>query len=206
MTDAIVGEFHSPPKLSIVGMDIVRSDRAKITRSVVSDVLDVILRTDDITEARGEVYDIISTEVAKVENGEHPPSYISRPRGMSKQPEEYGSLEDTPMPTYRGAKYANQHFEWENIDSGSQPELLYIEKVRGDYSPVYTAETKEGGNEVDAIAVENPDKVPDEFVINTEKMLRKTVRDPLVPILSALHWDYDEALANTQQGSLEEFF
>jgi DNA polymerase I len=202
----MTGEWIEGGEMEYVGLDMVRSDRAEITRDVLGQVLESILRADGRSEAREKVYDIIETTVEKVKDGEYPPSYIARPKGMSKDPEEYGSLTNTPMPTYRGAKYATQHLDHEQLGEGSKPQLLYVDKVRGDYPRTYTAETKEDGTEVDAIAVEHPDKLPDAFSIDVDKMLEKTLEDPLTPILEAMNWSYAESLADTQQGSLEEFF
>ena len=121
-------------------------------------------------------------------------------------PEQYGSPTNTPMPCYRGAKYSNQNFGWEQMDGGSKPQLLYIDKVRSnEYPHTYTAETKEDGRAVDAIAMMNPNKLPDGFVIDTDKMVEKTIEDPLTPILSPLGWSVDEALSDSQQVGFAEF-
>jgi DNA polymerase elongation subunit (family B) len=199
------GEWFDPPEFSVTGIDIVRSDRAEVTRDISQQVIDTILRVDDRDTARKEVYDIISGVVDDIEAGDYEKSYIARPRGMSKHPTEYGDATTTPMPTYRGAKYANQNFAWENLTGGSKPNLLYIERVRGEWPKTYTAETKEDGADVDAIAVEHPNKVPDTFVVDTDKMIEKTLEDPLTPILEAMRWSFEDALSDTSQGSLAEF-
>lgn len=199
------GEWFDPPEFSVTGIDIVRSDRAEATRDIAQDVIDIILRVDDRDDARKQVYDTISTVVEEIREGERPNSYISRPKGMSKHPEQYGAVDHTPLPTYRGAKYANQNFAWENMGAGAKPQLLYIERVRGDWPHTYSADTKEDGADVDAIAVEQPNKVPQEFVVDTEKMIEKVLEDPLTPILEAMRWSFEDALSDTSQGSLAEF-
>jgi len=199
------GEWFDPPEFSVTGIDIVRSDRAVATRDIAQEVIETILRVDDEDDARNEAYATIKEVVEDIEDGERPNSYIARPKGMSKRPEEYGSPDQTPLPTYRGAKYANQNFDWENMDSGAKPQLLYLERVRGDWPRTYSADTKEDGRQVDAVAVEKPDKVPDEFVVDTDKMIEKVLEDPLTPILEAMHWSFDDAVADTDQGSLAQF-
>jgi DNA polymerase elongation subunit (family B) len=199
------GDWYDPPQFSVTGIDVVRSDRAAVTRSVLEDVITTILREDDKETARDEVYDTIKSKVDAIENGEVPNSEIARPKGMSMTPSEYGSPENTPLPTYRGAKYANQHFEWERLGEGSKPQLLYIERVRGEYPSTYTAETKEDGRQVDAIACEEPDAVPDCFTIDHSKMVEKTLTDPLTPILEAMNWSFEEAMADTKQTGMETF-
>ena len=199
------GDWYDPPEFSVTGIDIVRSDRADVTRSVLEDVITTILREDDKEVARNKVYETIKSKVDAIKNGEIANSEIARPKGMSKEPTEYGSVDDTPMPTYRGAKYANQHFEWENLGEGSKPQLLYIDRVRGEYPSSYTAETKEDGRTVDAIACEQPDAVPDAFVVDTSKMVTKVLEDPLTPILEAMGWSFDEALSDSTQVGIESF-
>jgi DNA polymerase elongation subunit (family B) len=190
------GDWKSPPEFSVTGIDIVRSDRAPITREVLEDVLDIILREDGRQMARAEVYDTINQAVAEVMHGERPHSDYARPRGMSKHPSHYGSPTDLPMPTYKGAKYANAHFDWERLTAGDKPALLYIEDVRGSWPSTYPSEwdTKEAGDSVDAIAVNEPDELPAEFRVDKPKMVEKTLEDPLTPILSPMRWDFDSAL------------
>jgi len=199
------GEWYDEPEFSATGIDIVRSDRAEVTRDVAEDVIDTILRTDDRSKVREKVYERLNTVVTDIKNGDVENSRLARPKGMGQPPEEYGSLSNTPQPTYRGAKYANQHFAWENMDEGSKPALLYIDKVRGDYPRTYTADTREGGKKVDAVALEEPNKLPEAFTIDYDKMVEKVVEDPLNPILAAMGWSVDEALADSSQGELSRF-
>jgi DNA polymerase I len=92
------------------------------------------------------------------------------------------------------------------MGEGSKPALLYIDKVRGgEYPRTYTAETREGGNKVDAVALEEPNKLPEEFKIDYDKMCEKTIKDPLDPILAAMGWSYDEAIADSSQEELVKF-
>lgn len=120
-------------------------------------------------------------------------------------PEQYGSPTNTPMPCYRGAKYANQNFDWENMTGGSKPELLYIDKIRGEHPRTYSAETKEDGRVVDAIALEHPNRLPKGIVVDTDKMIEKVIEDPLDPILAPLNWSVEEALSDTEQVGFEDF-
>jgi DNA polymerase I len=199
------GEWYDKPEFSATGIDIVRSDRAEVTRDVAEDVIDTILRTDDRSKVREKVYERLNTVVTDIKNGDVENRRLARPKGMGQPPDEYGSLSNTPQPTYRGAKYANQHFEWENMDEGSKPALLYIDKVRAEYPRTYTADTREGGRKVDAVALEEPNKLPEAFVIDYGTMVEKVIEDPLNPILAAMGWSVDEALADSSQGELSQF-
>jgi len=195
----------SPGEFSVTGIDIVRSDRAEVTREVSEHTLQTILRVDERVVARDHVYERISNEVEAINEREVPNSYIARPKGMSKHPTEYGTIDKRPQPTYRGAKYANEHFEWERMGEGSKPQLLYIEQVRGDWPRTYSAAPKEDGTTVDAVAGEHPNEVPDAFVVDTDKMVDKVLRDPLTPILNAMRWDFDEAMADSTQVTVDDF-
>lgn len=210
------GEWFSPPEFSVTGIDIVRSDRAVVTREILEDVLQRILREDDPAIARKEVYSIINDVVNEISTGEADYSYYARPKGMSKHPSKYGSPTELPLPTYKGAKYANEHFSWERLTAGDKPQLLYIDDVRGSWPSTYPSDwdTKEGGTDVDAIAVSDPDALPDEFVVDRAKMIEKVLEDPLTPILSPMRWDFDAALdsetyhemsTDAEQNSITDF-
>jgi DNA polymerase elongation subunit (family B) len=190
---------------SVTGIDVVRSDRAIATRETVQKVLEAILRVDDRNEAKTVVYEVLNETVNEIREGNKPLSYIARPKGMSKHPEEYGSTDKRPMPTYRGAKYAHEHFEWENLVHADKPRLLYIDRVHGDWPREYDAHTAEDGDAVDAIAVTDVSRVPDEFDIDTEKMIEKVLEDPLTPILSPLRWSFQDAIADTTQSDIGNF-
>lgn len=199
------GDWYFPPEFSVTGIDVVRSDRAVVTRETVRDVLETILRVDDREEARRGAYEAIKTTVEEIKSGDVPNSYIARPKGMGQSPSEYGSASKRPSSTYRGAKYANQHFDWERMGEGSKPQLLAIDKVRGGWAKTYDAETAEDGDAVDCVSLEQPDKLPDEFVIDYDVMIEKTLEDPLTPILAPMGWDFDEALADTEQADIASF-
>lgn len=199
------GEWIDPPTLEVTGLDIVRSDKAAITSDILNDVLMEILSDKTESEIKTEVYRIINDAYESAQNSEIGLDKLARPRGMSKSAAKYGTPEKTPQPVYRGAKYTNQNFDWEQITAGSKPMLLYIERVRGDYPRTYTAETAEDDRAVDAISVEHPDQFPDEITVDMDKQLQKVIKDPLQPILNPLGWSVDEALSDTQQIGFDSF-
>jgi len=201
------GEWEDPLSFSVTGIDIVRSDRAPVTREILEKVLDTILREDDREAARRAIYDRINEEVEAIRGGARDNEWIARPKGMSNHPSQYGSPTHLPMPTYKGAKYANEYLDHERLTAGDKPALLYLDRVRGQWPQTYPSdwETKEAGDAVTAIAANEPNKVPDEFVVDMDKQIEKVLEDPLTPILAPMRWDFDECVSDTEHGSLASF-
>jgi len=106
---------------------------------------------------------------------------IGIPGGIGKKLDAY----DTPTAQVRGAKYANLMLGT-NFGSGSKPKRLYIEKVHPDFWQ--RMEDEEGldpqrdhlygefKRDPDVICFEYADQVPDEFKVDWEKMLDKTLQ------------------------------
>jgi DNA polymerase I len=187
-------------------MEYVRSDTAAVTRELQYDVIDTILRADTVSEAREPVIDAIGDTIAAIRDGAVPREDIGIPSGMSKAPGEYGTPTRTPQPTYRGAKYADRQFPWEQLGEASKPLLYYIADVACDeYPPTYTADTAEDGTAVDAIAVEHPDRIPECFAIDRELMVDKVVRGPLEDIVTTLGWQFEEAELIGSTATLDQF-
>jgi len=125
-----------------------------------------------------------------------------------------GRYVSTPSPAYRGAKYADEHIPWEDIGAGAKPIRFYVEKVRGDkFPPAYEYETypqeekrgdpPEVGRRVDAIAVEDADRVPREFVLDKDKMVEKELKDKIQPILRTIGEDWDGLVGEGRQSGLD---
>mgnify|MGYP002761439503 CR=1 FL=1 len=220
--------------VSITGFEYVRSDSAQITRDAQLQVLTDIL-LDPGPKDRIETY--LNDTVDAIEAGDVPLGDLARPKGISQQLDEYGwkdveELADeditekieqqggrwrqTPGPTYRGAKYADDWLSWEQLGAASKPLKIPIEKVRGDDYPAayeyhsYPEDSKrpdppEVGRPVDAIAVENPSRLPDDFVVDRDSIIEKAVRDPLEDILETMGYDWDDMLGAGSQSSLDAF-
>lgn len=219
--------------ISVSGFELVRSDSAQITRDVQRRVL------TDILFARSpldEIEPYLSRVVADVTAGEYELSTLARPKGISQQLDEYGwrdaadipesdrdeTVEEyggryrqRPGPTYRGAKYADDHFDWESLGAGSKPLKIPIEQVRSaEYPAAYTYDTypsdgypesPEINDPVDALAVEFPDRVPAGFVVDHETIVEKALKKPIAPIVETLGTSWDDALAETEQTGLDAF-
>jgi DNA polymerase elongation subunit (family B) len=133
-----------------------------------------------------------------------------------KDEEHGGRYVSTPSPAYRGAKYANDHIPWEDIGAGSKPIRFYVDKVRGDKFPAayeyesYPKDSRrpdplEVDRTVDAIAVEDADRVPKEFVLDKEKMIEKELEDKIQPILRTIGEDWDGLVGEGRQVGLGQW-
>jgi DNA polymerase elongation subunit (family B) len=199
------GVWIDEPDVKAKGFELARSDTAVVTSNVQRRVFDTILTTEDLEAARQSIYDIVKDESDAILDRETPLSEVAVAKGMNDPPESYGSTSRTPQPHYRGAKYANKHIEGEHITAGTKVKLLYVNDVHG-LPKTYTADTKEDGDRVDAIAVEDIDNIADIVDVDREKMVEKTIEAPLRSTFRAFEgWGLQDAQADTDQGRLENF-
>jgi DNA polymerase I len=126
-----------------------------------------------------------------------------------------GLYRQKAAPTYLGAKYADDYFRWEELGEGSKPRKIPIEKIRGDDFPhVYEyhsypedgrPDPPEVNDPVDAIAVEETDRVPDAFVIDYATIIEKSLEDKLEPILETMGMAWRDLLEDGQQSGLDQW-
>jgi DNA polymerase I len=180
-------EWIDEPDPTIKGFEYVRSDVAQVTRDVQYDIFVELLTTDNPKE---HVFATIESYIDGVMNGDIPLNDFGKRFGMSKEPDKYGSPERTPMPWYRGAKYANEFiYGTDAINSSSDPIFFYIDTVRGEYRTTYKAETAEDGTYVDGISVLDGSDLPDAFVVDRRKMVEKTILAYVRNIVTSMGWD-----------------
>lgn len=192
-------------ELHVTGFEAKRSDVADVTVSVQSAVLEAVLyNASELDTAREEAYSVIHDAVSSIRNREYEYSDIGERSGMSKPPEEYGSKNRRPQPTYRGALYAKQQFDGENVFS--KPMKFPVESVTSsEYPSTYTSDTAEDGDAVDYVAVEDPSNIPDAFTIDVTEVARSTLRQPVEPILETLGWSWQNAVDGVTQNTLSAF-
>jgi len=219
--------------IDITGFEYVRSDSAKITRDSQLQILTDILLSDT-PEDRIETYlqqlvgDIESGDVPLEDMGR--PKGIGNPldeygwKDADEMNEEDvteeieangGYYRQTSGPWARGAKYVTDWFPWEELGAGSKPMKIPIEKVRGDtYPHAYEyhsfprddrPDPIEIDRPVDAIAVQSPGRVPDDFVIDTDAIIEKELKGKLEGILATMDMDWDDTLSETSQVGLGAF-
>ena len=155
----------------IVGFEIRRSDTPQITKVVQQRVMEMILG--------GEGYDGIKTFLSEVikkyRSGKYTLDEIGIPGGIGKSLDDYGN-DDAQV---RGAKYANQYLHTE-FGKGSKPKRIYIRTVTAKYP------------KTDVLCFEYADQVPQEFIVDWELMLDKTIKQPISRIIEALGWEWND--------------
>lgn len=130
----------------------------------------------------------------------------------------------TPQPHVRGYRYAKSYIDGENPSSGSKGLFFYCSvdptgayPETYDYENDYTLNYPRGlpllnepgmyelGRPVDAVAVEDVRRLPEEIRINWEKMAEKTLRDPIEDIVRTMGWLFDDMLSESNQSDLSSF-
>jgi len=157
--------------VDVVGFEVKRSDSPKITRESMKTLITMILQGDSYEEIRSTISDV----VRKYRKGEYSLDEIGIPGGIGKQLDEY----DIPDAQVRAAKYANEYLGT-NFGKGSKPKRLYIKSVPAGYP------------RTDVVCFEYPDQISENFIIDRDVMLKKSLEDPLSRILDALGWSWSE--------------
>ncbi|MDB2262039.1 DNA-directed DNA polymerase [Halorubrum ezzemoulense] len=196
--------------IDITGFEYKRSDIAGITKEVQQNVIETIVTGDEIDEDMEEVKSYLEGVIARVLDGDVDLDEIGIPGGIGKQLDAY----DTPTAQVRGAKYANRMLGT-NFGSGSKPKRLYIEKVHPDF---WTRMEEEEGldpqrdplygefkRDPDVICFEYADQVPEEFEVDWEKMLDKTLKGPIERVIEALGMSWEEVKTGQEQTGLGSF-
>ena len=199
-------EGNDVDDIDITGFEYQRSDIAPITKEVQHRVIDMIVRGDDIDDVKGYVREVIE----EFETGDADLDDAGIPGGIGKRLDAY----DTDTAQVRGAKYANMLLGT-NFDRGSKPKRLYLEGVHPSFfrrvereeglDPQSNDLYREFKQDPDVICFEYADQVPDEFEVDWEKMLEKTLQGPIARILEALDVSWEEIRTGQEQTGLGSF-
>jgi DNA polymerase I len=192
--------------IDITGFEYQRSDIAPITKEVQKEVIDRIVTGADPDSVKEYLHDVIQ----EFREGEVDLDRIAIPGGIGKRLDNY----DTDTAHVRGAKYANAVLGT-NFQRGSKPKRLYLDRVHSDFwgrieaeegldpaaDPVYG----EFRRDPDVICFEYPDQIPDEFEVDWDKMLDKTLKGPIERIIEALDISWEEVRTGQEQTGLGSF-
>jgi DNA polymerase I len=177
-------------EVDIVGFEIRRSDTPQITKDVQKHVMEMILAG----QGQADIREYLIGIVQQYRSGNYSLDKIGIPGGIGKCLDDY----DNDDAHVRGAKYANKHLHTE-FGKGSKPKRIYIKGVNGAVYP-----------RTDVLCFEYGDQVPEDFLIDWETMLEKTIKLPISRIIDALGWNWDELINSnktvTKQGTLFDNF
>ncbi|MWG36438.1 DNA-directed DNA polymerase [Halomarina oriensis] len=192
--------------IDITGFEYKRSDIAPITKEVQQQVLEMIVKEGDVEGVKDYVHDTIQ----RFENGDISVEEVGIPGGIGKRLDDY----DTDTAHIRGAKYANLLLGT-NFARGSKPKRLYLGRVHNDFyerieherdlstrsNPIY----REFRQKEDVICIEFADQLPEEFEVDWDVMLDKTLQGPIERILEAVGVSWDEVKSGQTQMGLGSF-
>jgi DNA polymerase I len=196
--------------IDITGFEYKRSDIAPITKEVQHEVIQMIVRGDPLSAVKSYVSDVIEEYQA----GNVDPDDVGIPGGIGKRLDNY----DTDTAHVRGAKYANLLLGT-NFQRGSKPKRLYLKNVHADFferveeerglspgeDPLYGEFKREAEAGEAVICFEYADQVPEEFEIDWDKMLDKTLKGPIARVLEALDVSWEEVKTGQEQAGLSSF-
>ncbi|MFC7098127.1 DNA-directed DNA polymerase [Halobaculum marinum] len=199
-------EGHEVDDIDITGFEYKRSDIAPVTKRVQKRVIEMIVHGEDTDEIKDYLHD----EIQRFLDGDADLEEVGIPGGIGKRLEAY----ETDTAQVRGAKYANLMLGT-NFQRGSKPKRLYLRKVHPDFwarmedeegldpsqDPLYG----EFKRDPDVICYEYADEVPDEFEVDWDKMLDKTLKGPIARIIEALGMSWDEVKSGQEQTGLGSF-
>ncbi|WP_273838416.1 DNA-directed DNA polymerase [Halococcus sp. PRR34] len=192
--------------VDITGFEYKRSDIAPITKRVQREVIERIVHGEDLDEVETYVHDVIEEFSAE---GSVPLDEIGIPGGIGKRLDDY----DTDTAQVRGAKYANLLLGT-NFQRGSKPKRLYLDRIHPDFfedvdestfSPEEQALYTEFRRTPDVICFEYEDQIPDEFEVDWEKMLEKTLQGPIARVIEAVGVSWQEVKSGQTQTGLQSF-
>jgi DNA polymerase I len=191
--------------IDITGFEYKRSDIAPITKEVQREVIEMIVTGEPTDEIKTYVNGVITD----FSDGHLSLDDVGVPGGIGKRLTAY----ETDTAHVRGAKYANLLLGT-NFGRGSKPKHLYLEKVHPDFwerieserpeiteDPLYL----EFKRDPDVICFEYADQVPEEFAVDWDKMLDKTLKGPIARVIEALGMSWDEVKSGQQQTSFGQF-
>ncbi len=192
--------------IDITGFEYKRSDIAPITKEVQRQVIEMIVTGEDLEDVERYVNGVIEEFL----EGEVNLDEIAIPGGIGKRLDNY----DTDTAHVRGAMSANPLLG-PNAQGGRTQTRLYLKKVHPSYFERVEQERDldarpetlygEFKHEQDVICFEYADQIPEEFEVDWDKMLDKTLKGPIARVLEALDISWEEVKTGQQQTGLSSF-
>jgi DNA polymerase I len=197
--------------IDITGFEYKRSDIAPVTKEVQEEVLRRIVTSEaPLDELREEISEYVHDVIQRFKNGEVSVEEVGIPGGIGKKLDNY----DTDTAQVRGAKYANLLLGT-NFGRGSKPKRVYLDGVHYDFFREFESEHPditddplylEFKEKQDVICIEYADQLPEEFEVNWDAMLEKTLKGPIARVLEAIDVSWEEVESGQEQTGLEQYF
>jgi len=191
--------------IDITGFEYQRSDIAPITKEVQREVIEMIVTGENIEDVKKRVRDVVEA----FQQGVVDPNQIGVPGGIGQRLDEY----DNASAHVRGARYANVLLG-SNFGRGSKPKHVYLERVEPEYferleteqpeiteNPVY----REFKRNPDVICFEYTEQLPEEFTIDYDEMLEKTLEGPISRVLEGLGVSWEQLVEGEEQTGLGQY-
>jgi len=154
----------------ITGFESKRSDVPPITEETQKSVIKRVLggqEFDDLSDYLAEVS-------RRVRTGEIEQWKLAAPGVINKPLYQYGNT-----PTIRACRFSNEHLthDWRE---GDNPWVYFVKET-----PPMIPDT-------DVIALEWGEDIPEGYVLDIDKIIRKKIQNPLEPILGETGWSFEE--------------
>lgn len=169
-----------PNRLYMSGVDAVRSNESVVSKNLQTTVLDMIIDGKGEKEVKSFIKDIET----KIRDKTYTPEEIGFPMMIGRELKDYASK----GPIIVGSIYSNQHLNT-NFGKGSKPKFLKIKKVIGYPQTPYLAFN---------------DEVPEEFEIDYEDVVRKTIKNKVETAFKVVGWNWEDLCVGNQ--SIKRWF
>ncbi|MEM5866356.1 MAG: DNA-directed DNA polymerase [Candidatus Aenigmatarchaeota archaeon] len=161
------------PVTEVVGFESKRSDTSDYTEQLQNNIFQMLLNGATFEK----LVEFVREEVKRVKEGKISYEDIALPKGVRKG---FGSYKAN-TPWVRAVQYSNKYLGT-NFQPGDKVKLLWIKDVRGKFP------------KTDVIAFYDGLYIPDEFVVDWEKMLEVNVFMKLERLFEALGFDFRKVL------------
>ena len=189
-------EFIQDVPIKVDEIDIKgfkRSDLSVVGNQVVEDVMNLICVDKSNEVIQRDVANHIRKEISKILNMEYPFTDICRRKGMNKRIISYRNEEHV-----RAARWTNTHaYVWDGIsnhDVGSIIKYIFVKPER-----MFREYTR-----TDVVALDDNNYLPEKFnqIIDFNKLINKTILEPLSEVLDGLGIDYNYIKTGKKQKRL----
>ena len=151
------------------GFAAKRSDRSSFSRNLQSQIFKMLFSE----YTKEEILNFIYQEIDKFYNKEHGYEFIGIPKAVTRNIEEY----KVNTPWIRGIKWSEKNIN--GYSFSPKPYLLYV---------------KDSKYNTDVICFDNERQVPNDMIIDVEKMLEVSVYNIIKKILTVLNIDENKVL------------